>query len=58
MQHTECYIKDYPRPQFVRKRWNKMCIRDRGPVYQSSCSEDEEGWLAEEQGVGQEVKIN
>ena len=31
---------------------------EEGPVYQSSCSEDEEGWLAEEQGVGQEVKIN
>ena len=31
---------------------------DEGPVYQSSCSEDEKDWLAAEQGVGQELKIN
>ena len=27
-------------------------------IYQANCSEDEEDWLAVEQGVGQEVKIN
>ena len=21
MKHTKCYIKDYPRPQFVRSSW-------------------------------------
>lgn len=24
MQHTQCYIKDYPRPQFVRKEWSNL----------------------------------
>ena len=23
-QHTKCYIKDYPRPQFVRKNWQNL----------------------------------
>lgn len=24
MKHTKCYIKDYPRPQFVRKSWKSL----------------------------------
>lgn len=24
MKHTECYIKDYPRPQFVRKNFGLL----------------------------------
>lgn len=31
---------------------------DEGPVYPSSCSEDEEGLLAEEQRIGLKLKIN
>ena len=23
-QHTKCYTKDYPRPQFVRKNWQNL----------------------------------
>ena len=24
MQHTKCYKKDYPRPQFVRNNWMNL----------------------------------
>ena len=47
MQHTECYIKDYPRPQFVRKRWNNLNGEWRFAFDDGNAGEREEWYKAE-----------
>ena len=56
MQHTLCYIKDYPRPQFVRKEWHNLNGDWDFAFDDKNCGE-REGWFDAGLPTGMKIRV-
>ena len=56
MQHTQCYIKDYPRPQFVRKEWHNLNGDWDFAFDDKNCGEREE-WFCSGFPTGMKIRV-
>ena len=57
MQHAQCYIKDYPRPQFVRKEWHNLNGDWDFAFDDKNCGEREE-WFCSGFPTGMKIRFS